>query len=677
MPSLRSASRHPAGPLVLAAAAACAAYANAVRNGYALDDEFILGRNPLVHGLGRVGELLGSAYWPSSDELYRPVTLLSFAGEWALFGDAPGVFHATNVLLHAVVSLLVAGLVLRLGGGRMAAAGAGVLFAVHPVHVEAVANLVGRAEVLATLAVLAACHLYLRPGPRGVGRNAGIVLLYVAGLLAKESAVALPALLLVVDALRGRGAGQGDAGAREDGGALEVGGQRGTGVPALLRRNAGLLAALVAGLAVYLVQRQSVLGGTGPGTDPAPYLRDLSTADRLATAVRLWPEYLRLMLYPADLSAEWGPDALAPATWGTPMVWLGMLLGVALATAAWRSWAGSRWIAAAVLWFAAAVLPVSQVVFPVGVLLAERTLYLPSVALAFLLPPLVDAVRRHPARIRPAAMAAAVALALLAARTWTRTPSWNSTETVLQQLRQDHPDVWLVEWKAGELLVQADRPLEALFWYRRAMEKVDRNHRAMNVGYASVLLDLGRVDEAEAILRRTLRIDPEMPRTRVDLGSVLVQRGRYREALAVLDARGPGADDPRTRVLLQHRRALAYDGLGLADSALAVREAALREAGGAASGPAWFHYARLLALRGRMDEARAAADSARGRFDPAYGPRITVQPIPPLDEPLLRGWGRLAERRAPVSAMPSAVGSDSLPAHDRGAARAEPGAAGP
>ncbi|HYW13991.1 MAG TPA: hypothetical protein VE871_18650, partial [Longimicrobium sp.] len=114
MPSLRSAPRHSAGALALAAAAACAVYANAVRNGYALDDEYIVLRNPLVHGLGRVGELLGSAYWPNSDELYRPVTLLSFAGEWALFGDAPGIFHATNVLLHAVVSLLVAGLVLRL-----------------------------------------------------------------------------------------------------------------------------------------------------------------------------------------------------------------------------------------------------------------------------------------------------------------------------------------------------------------------------------------------------------------------------------------------------------------------------------------------------------------------------------------------------------------------------------
>ncbi|HST62956.1 MAG TPA: tetratricopeptide repeat protein [Longimicrobium sp.] len=670
MPLLRSAPRHSAGTLALASAAACAVYASAARNGYAMDDELILRRNPLVHGLGRVGELLGSAYWPSSSELYRPVTLLSFAGEWALFGDAPGVFHATNVLLHAVVSLLVAGLVLRLGGGRAAAAGAGVLFAVHPVHVEAVANLVGRAEVLATLAVLAACHLYLRPGPRGAGRIAGIALLYVAGLLAKESAVALPALLLVVDALRGRAEGEGERdGPRHGGGS-------GAGVLALLRRNAGLLAALVAGLAAYLLLRQSVLGGAGAGTDPAPYLRDLSTVDRLATAVRLWPEYLRLMLYPADLSAEWGPDALGPATWGEPLVWVGVLLGIGLAAAAWRSWAGGRWIAAAVLWFAAAVLPVSQVVFPVGVLLAERTLYLPSVALAFLLPPLVHAVRRHPARIRPAMMAAAVVLALLAARTWTRTPSWQSTETVLQQLMRDHPDVWLVEWKAAELLVRAGRPGEALPWYRRAMEKVDANHPGMNVGYASVLLDLGRAEEAEPVLRRTLRIVPEMPQARVDLASVLVQRGRYREALAVLDARGPRADDPRTRALVQHRRALAYDGLGLPDSALAVREAALRGAGGAASGPAWFHYARLLALRGRMDEARAAADSARGRFDPAYHGRITVQPVPPLDEPLLRGWGRLAERLppAPASASPSAVPPTG---DDIGAGGSMPGAAAP
>ncbi|HEX6039819.1 tetratricopeptide repeat protein [Longimicrobium sp.] len=617
---------------VLAALVACAVYANALRNGYALDDDYVLRNNPLVHGLGNVGALLGGPYWPGSNEMYRPVTLLSFAVEWALFGDAPAVFHAVNVLLHALASALVAWLVLRLGAGRAAALGAGVLFAVHPVHVEAVANLVGRAEVLATLGVLAACHVYLGAARLDPRRVALIAVLYLLALGSKESAVALPALLLVLDALRAR-SGKASAGG-------------------LLRRNAPLLGVLAAALAGYVALRLAVLGWVE--TDPAPYLRGLSTADRLATAARLWPEYLRLMFWPVDLSAEWGPDALRPATWGDPLAWIGLLLGMALGAVAWMSWKSDRWIAAGILWFALAVLPVSQVVFPVGFLLAERTLYLPSVALAFFIPPAVAALRRYPAQLSQALATAGALVLLLGLRTWTRTPTWESTNTVFQQMVRDHPNLWMVQWNAGELLVRGGRADEALPWYERAGQKVNFNHPGMNVDYARILLDQGRLDPAEALLRRTLDLEPRMGAARVHLGSVLVQRGRYRYALAVLSPDSMDAVDDATRDRLAHRRALAYDGLGQVDSALAVRQASLRQAGGAATGPAWYHYARLLALRGREDEARAAVDSARARFAPEVRDRVTVDPLPTLDEPLLRGWGRLP---APPSASTDTTAS--------------------
>jgi hypothetical protein len=639
---------------LFSALAACAVYANAVRNGYALDDDYILRNNPLVHGLGNVGALLTSPYWPGSDEMYRPVTLLTFAVEWALFGDAPGVFHATNVLLHAVASALVAWLVLRLGGGRAAALGAGVLFAFHPVHVEAVANLVGRAEVLASLGVLGACHVYLGAARLDPRRIVVIAVLYLLALASKETAVTLPALLLVLDALRAR---QGQA---PEGG--------------LLRRNVPVLVALGVTLAGYVALRLAVLGWVE--TDPAPYLRGLSTADRLATALRLWPEYMRLMFWPVDLSAEWGPDALRPATWSEPLVWIGLLLGIALGAVAWMSWKTDRWIAAGVLWFAIAVLPVSQIVFPVGFLLAERTLYLPSVALAFFIPPAVAALRKYPAQLSQAlATAGAVAL-LLGLRTWTRTPTWESTNTVFQQMVRDHPNLWMVQWNAGELLVRGGRADEAGEWYERAGQKVGFNHPGMNVDYARILLDQGRLGPAEALLRRTLELEPRLGVARMHLASVLVQRGAHREALAVMHPDSMDAADDATRDRLAHRRALAYDGLGQVDSALAVRQASLRQAGPAATGPAWFHYARLLAVRGRADEARAAVDSARARFAPEVRARVTVDPVPTLDEPLLRGWGRLPA--PPASAAAETMPADSAQGETRaGSAQTDTTAAQP
>ncbi|HVG43266.1 MAG TPA: hypothetical protein VM890_01010, partial [Longimicrobium sp.] len=264
-------------------------YALALRNGYAIDDEAIVLRNPVVHGFGNLRELLLGPYWQKSGDAYRPVTLVSFALDWTLFGGSPAASHAVNVLLHAAVAVLVAALVRRLGGGTGPAAAAGAVFAVHPVHVEAVANLVGRSELLAALFVMAACHAYLRGPPRSAGRIAALSALYLLGLGAKEIAVTLPVLLLVLDALRGRG-------------------ER-VGPRALLARNAPLLAALAGTLLVYLALRVNASGGV-LGVGAAPYLAGISTADRLATGVGLFPEYARLLLWPRSLSADWGPGLL-------------------------------------------------------------------------------------------------------------------------------------------------------------------------------------------------------------------------------------------------------------------------------------------------------------------------------------------------------------------------------
>src|SRR5688500_18244717 len=116
-------ARHPSPHLLLAAAVALLAllvYANALGNGYALDDERIIQLNPAVHGLGNLRATLLEPYWRAAADLYRPVTLLSFAAGWAVHGGSPAPMHAVNALLHALCSVLVAVLVLRLRGGLAA-----------------------------------------------------------------------------------------------------------------------------------------------------------------------------------------------------------------------------------------------------------------------------------------------------------------------------------------------------------------------------------------------------------------------------------------------------------------------------------------------------------------------------------------------------------------------------
>jgi tetratricopeptide (TPR) repeat protein len=615
---------------VLAAVLACAVYANALRNGYAIDDEYIVLRNPTVHDFRHnLHQLLLGSYWPNSVELYRPVTIFAFALNWAATGSSAAWMHAVNALLHALATVLVIRLVLRLGGGLWAAAGAAAVFAVHPVHVEAVAWLVGRAEILATIFVLLACLLFLAERPPPALKIAGIAALYIIGLGAKESAVTLPALLLLLDALR----------------------TRGERIPAwrLLVRNLPLLAVLTVILGVFLALRHAALGLT-VGTAPAPYLRGLPVSVRLATAVRLWPEYLRLLLWPRDLSAEWGPDVIVPVGWGSPLTWLGMACGVGLAGVAWLSWRRDRWIAAAILWCAITIFPVSHIPFFVGVMIAERTFYLVTVGLAFLFPPLVQALARERPPARYAAVAALALLVGLGAwRTWIRNPVWKSSTTVFDSMVDEHPNLWWVEWKAGQILARAGRGEEAIPWYRQAVEKTRYNHYNMLMDFASSLIGMGRRADAHQILHRGMVLAPNaVPAFVIDC-SLMIDEARYRAALARCQQ---GLRVPRFGPLergeIADRMAIVYDALGRPDSAMPERRISLRDPTIARTFEAWFHYARLLKLAGQDRQALAALDSARARVAPQLRANLKLDPLPKVTDPTVKGWTGLVVQPQPA-----------------------------
>ena len=137
---------------MLAVTAAVVVAAASLRNGFAYDDVPLVVENARVTTLLPPWEYLGLPYWPNGG-LYRPLTVSFMALLWKLGGGAPWIFHAANVALHA----LATGLVYLLARRLMApwATFAALLFAVHPVHVEAVANAVGLSELLCTTLVLA------------------------------------------------------------------------------------------------------------------------------------------------------------------------------------------------------------------------------------------------------------------------------------------------------------------------------------------------------------------------------------------------------------------------------------------------------------------------------------------------------------------------------------------
>ncbi len=594
-----------------------AVYANALRNGYALDDVHIVQNNPFVHGLDNLRAILLGSYWPGLAELYRPITLLSFAVEWAIWGDRPAVFHATNVLLHAAVTVTAMLLVLRLGAPLMAAAAGALLFGVHPVHVEAVANLVGRAELLAALLLLLAIHLHLTRSIRLLVRAIGVAICYALALGAKEMAATLPALLLLFDAL----------------------GVQRSGLPLRqrLKEHLVLLPLLTGVLGGFLLLRAHVLG-EALGSAVAPYLSGLSTADRIATSARLWPQYLRLLFWPRDLSSEWGPAAINTVSWQDAAAWLGvatiLLLG-GIVVAAWRR---LPLAALAILWFALAVLPVSHLFFPTGVMLAERNLYIPSIALL----PLVAAAARLSVQTRVAyrrlaAVAVCMLVVLGTVHTWQRTPVWASTGTVNEALIRSYPETARAQWMIGSMYASYGLVDYAEPYYQRAYELMDGNALQFNLQFARLLLELNRAAEARPLLERLVSTPEHRSEAYPLLAQSFLQEQDYGAAWRAVDdgrrfVEHPSANSTR----LAHFAALALDGLGDRDAALLERQASLEQ--DSLTYPYWLHLARLSELAGNPQQASAARERAIALASPRVRNELARLPQLPLDTWLMWGW---------------------------------------
>jgi tetratricopeptide (TPR) repeat protein len=577
---------------------AIAAYANTLGNGFAYDDNEIVLRNRIVTE-GDVLEAVSSPYWPAfapGTGLYRPVTVASYALEWPAFRGHPMGFHVTNVLAHGLVTLLVFGLLVTVLPRGPSLLGAG-LFAIHPVHTEAVANVVGRAELYAAAFFLAACLVYVRgrdwEGWKRLGRVPALGALYFLALGSKEISVTLPAAILLLEILRRH--------------------------PRPLRARLfdelpGFLA-LAAALSAYLLVRYAILGSI-LGEAPAPVFRDLDAHQRVLTALSLWPEYLRLMAFPVDLVADYAPGVLFPSTSLTPEVLAGsgILLGLLLlASILWtRAGAASLGIA----WFLVTVLPVSQLFFPTGTLLAERTLYLPSVGLALIAGELAARVwRRTPAWKWSLVAVSFVMAAALLVRTVTRNPSWLSTYAMLEVLAREHPESYLAHRTRGTGLIRVGEVEEGLRAYETALALAPRNYGLL----AEVAAFHGTREQwgsGEQLLRRAVAAAPRRHAAYRHLASQLILQGRAREGHAVaLEGLRRGGSDRELWALVSE----SYIAKGDLQAAARARQAALGQ--DPKSAEDWIRLAEILAAQGDSGGAAKARVRAEELEVPSSAPR--------------------------------------------------------
>jgi hypothetical protein len=434
-----------------------------------MDDLYIIVWNPLVHSVEGAWRAFGGPYWPPDlgGQMYRPLPLATFAVDWSVAHGRPVWFHAMNLLWHAGVSVIVA-VFARRWVDWTAALAAGLVFAVHPVHVEAVANVIGLAELMAAAGVCLAVYAAV---VRQDVLLSGVALLL--GMLSKENAVVAPALI---------------------GWAWIV------GLPArpTRRRILAFVASWVIIAAAYLAVRGVVLHPYARLHAIAPvFVGESAFASRL-TAIAALGDVLRLLLFPLTLRVDYSPaerTVVRSLLDGRLLIGLACLaLWTGLLVMAWRR--RRRVEAFGLGWIAIAFLPVSNLLFSSGVLLAERTLYLPSAGLALAAG---AALARLPAqRFR-------VALALLvvagAIRSALRTPVWHDDFTVTQSILQDSPESYRGPARMAALYQSHRQPERALAALRIATRTFDRDPTLFIAG-ADAALTLGQSDLADSLLAR-------------------------------------------------------------------------------------------------------------------------------------------------------------------------------
>ena len=478
---------------------AFAASATSLRNGFAYDDIPIIAANARVHDLGSWWTLFGMPYWPPQygESLYRPLSVLGYAVQWAVGNGAPVVFHLVSMALYILLSLTVLWLLRELLDEGAALAGA-ALFAAHPVHTEAVANVVGQAELLAGIAAVGAVTLYLRARADGPTRReaSGIAALYAGASLAKEHALLLPLLLGAAELIVPRGrAGRG---------------------------RAGRLLLILGAIGVAIIgARFMVLGSVFGEQNPV----EMDRSTRLWTMFRVVPEWVRLLTWPSHLSAEYGPQQIEIVDGPTPLSVLGIALFALLVVGFVVSPGRQRVVAFGLAWLAITFVPVSNLVS--GVVLQERTLMLPSVGAVIVAAVLLQWMWNGVFTGLPRrGLTVAVALLVVAGvvRSARRNPVWRDNLALFSQTVRDAPRSYRAHYVYGSALFNLGRAREGERELRSAIALSRNDSDPFNL-LATQYRDAGLYAQAIPLYRQALEIRPGRPDARFGLALALLESG--------------------------------------------------------------------------------------------------------------------------------------------------------
>jgi tetratricopeptide (TPR) repeat protein len=442
---------------------------------------------------------------------WHPLTWLSLMLDVSLFGVNPAAHHIVSVIIHILSALLLFGALRIMTSARWPSALVAALFALHPLHVESVAWIAERKDVLSGLfwmaTLLAYAHYARKPGRR---RMSLVVFACTLGLLAKPMAVTLPAVLLLIDFWPlGR--------ITFDRGALP------RGLRQCFVEKLPLFALVIVSCVVTLVaQRQ---GGAVVPFDIIPFF------DRLANGSVAYVKYLGLTVWPAGLAVYY------PHARGTLPLWQSLLalLGLLFVSAAAFKWrCRFPYLLAGWLWYLGTLVPVIGLVQVGDQALADRYTYVPLIGIfiiaAWALRDFSRAKRVPAIIIAPLCVAVLSALAI---RTSVQAHTWRDSVTLFKHDIEVAGDSFIAHKNLGVALADDYRNFDEAADHCQKAISLNPNDADVYYNLGNALFNGGKTDDAVIAFRAALSLNPALVNAYDNLGNALASRHDFQEAISV------------------------------------------------------------------------------------------------------------------------------------------------
>jgi len=624
--------------MVLLVLASCAVFANTLGNSFIWDDQDVIINDPFIRDLGNSRFLFSREYWQRptrtaySRGQYRPLSLVSFSLDHALWKDSPFGYHLTNLALHTANVLFVYLLFLRLPGCRRGrslfspAFLAALLFAVYPAHTEAVAWVKNRAELLSSFFFLSSFLMFLEyirrdPLKARVHSLLASLLLFLMALLSKETALALPPLLLLYAAYY---------------------------VPRGKLKKAGLgLLLFFSIMAVFLTFKMAVPDAAS--ASPAS-LALSGHFQHLLVVLKTYGCYFWVMAWPFNLNAE--RVFAAPASLFEAPVLFSILLLVLILTLVTSTFRKRGLEGFSLLWMLVALIPASNIFLLSGRPIAEQRLYLASAGFCLLISLALHnlprwRIRFMPPRVRRTAAftLAAFLVVVFSAVTLERNTIWKDPVTFWSETLRLSPDsgracnnlafAYSLQGAKEKAVPLYRRSIELLPDYAQAYNNLGAAYAAMgrheealglireaikidpmnSVDYynnlANIYLLLGQSEKAVRLYKKTMEMAPYKRDTYSNLSSLYLSQGRYEEAIKLNEAlikKDPGNAEA------YHDLAMAYSFTGKVSRAVELYEKAARLSPGRAD--TYRNLGVIYGAAGRSEKSLAVLEKAL-KLDPS------------------------------------------------------------